>query len=118
MIRWLYLCLHIATHLTAAEVCSLQAVTHPARAEDRPLSETALSPAQGDTVTTGLRKVTDDMKTKNRGDRSGAVPAGASSSPNKPAAAVSRGASGAPRGPPRLALEGGRKWVVEHQVPT
>ncbi len=28
---------------------------------------------QGDNVTQGLRKVTDDMKTKNRADRSGAV---------------------------------------------
>ena len=73
--------------------------------------------AQGDTVTTGLRKVTDDMKTKNRGDRSGAVPAGASSSPNKAAAAAPRGAGAASRGPPRLELEGGRKWVVENQVP-
>jgi hypothetical protein len=32
---------------------------------------------QGEAVTTGLRKVTDDMKTKNRTDRSGAVPAAA-----------------------------------------
>ena len=29
---------------------------------------------QGDAVTSGLRKVTDDMKAKNRADRSGAVP--------------------------------------------
>ena len=28
---------------------------------------------QGDTVTQGLKKVTDDMKTKNRADRSGVV---------------------------------------------
>ena len=28
---------------------------------------------QGDTVTKGLKKVTDDMKTKNRADRSGVV---------------------------------------------
>jgi hypothetical protein len=57
------------------------------------------------------------MKTKNRGDRSGAVPAGASSSPNKTVAAAPRGAGAASRGPPRLELEGGRKWVVENQVP-
>jgi len=66
-------------------------------------------------VTGGLRKVTDDMKTKNRTDRSGAVPAAA----KPPAAAVptARAAGGAkPRGPPRLELEGGRKWVVENQV--
>jgi adenylyl cyclase-associated protein len=72
--------------------------------------------AQGNSVTTGLRKVTDDMKAKNRGDRSGAVPAGTASSPAKPAAAVARGAGAAARGPPRLELEGGRKWVVENQV--
>ena len=30
-------------------------------------------PLQGDTVTKGLKKVTDDMKTKNRADRTGAV---------------------------------------------
>ncbi len=32
---------------------------------------------QGEGVTSGLRKVTDDMKTKNRAERSGAVPASA-----------------------------------------
>jgi hypothetical protein len=35
--------------------------------------------AQGEGVTTGLRKVTDDMKSKNRADRSGVVPALSSS---------------------------------------
>lgn len=30
-------------------------------------------PLQGDTVTKGLKKVTDDMKTKNRADKLGAV---------------------------------------------
>lgn len=34
---------------------------------------------QGDNVTSGLKKVTDDMKTKNRTDRSGAVPSSAPS---------------------------------------
>ena len=33
---------------------------------------------QGGTVTSGLKKVTDDMKTKNRADRSGAVPSSTS----------------------------------------
>lgn len=35
---------------------------------------------QGDNVTTGLKKVTDDMKTKNRADRTGAVPSSAPTS--------------------------------------
>lgn len=51
---------------------------------------------QGTGVTSGLRKVTDDMKTKNRADRSGqvtATPAAAApkAAPAKPAAAASRG---------------------------
>lgn len=39
------------------------------------------------TFLAGLKKVTNDMKTKNRGDRSGAVPA--SSAPTEKASAVS-----------------------------
>jgi adenylyl cyclase-associated protein len=67
---------------------------------------------KGENVASGLRKVTDDMKAKNRTDRSGAVPATAA-----PAAASAPGRGGAaPLGTPRLACEGGRKWVVEHQV--
>lgn len=56
--------------------------------------------AQGTAVTSGLRKVTDDMKTKNRADRSGhvtAMPAAAAPKPAvKPAAAS--------RGPPRYTM--------------
>ena len=51
---------------------------------------------QGGAVTSGLRKVTDDMKSKNRTDRTGhvtAVPAAAKAPPAKAAAAA--------RGPPR-----------------
>lgn len=55
------------------------------------------------------------MKAKNRGDRTGAVPA-AAAAPAKPAAGAAGGAGTACRGPPRLELEGGRKWVVENQV--
>ena len=40
---------------------------------------------QGGTVTSGLKKVTDDMKTKNRADRSGAVPS-STSAPSAPTA--------------------------------
>jgi len=68
---------------------------------------------RGESVSVGLRKVTDDMKTKNRSDRSGAVLAG-----EAPAAAVATPVGGAakPSAPPRLACEGGRKWVVENQT--
>ncbi|KAL6517292.1 F-actin-capping protein subunit alpha [Orobanche minor] len=63
----------------------------------------------GKPVTAGLRKVTDDMKTKNRADRSGVVPVsekeGRTSSP-----AFSK------TGPPKLELQMGRKWVVENQI--
>eukprot|EP00241_Pyramimonas_parkeae_P000826 CAMPEP_0114264414 /NCGR_PEP_ID=MMETSP0058-20121206/23187_1 /TAXON_ID=36894 /ORGANISM="Pyramimonas parkeae, CCMP726" /LENGTH=580 /DNA_ID=CAMNT_0001381073 /DNA_START=115 /DNA_END=1857 /DNA_ORIENTATION=- len=70
---------------------------------------------QGEGVTSSLKKVTDDMKSKNRADRSGAVPATTS----KAAAAAP-----APSGPaaskavktPKCALENGRKWVIENQV--
>ncbi|WIA37219.1 hypothetical protein OEZ86_014170 [Tetradesmus obliquus] len=68
---------------------------------------------QGASVTSGLRRVTDDMKAKNRADRSGAVPAAVSSAGGarqQPAAAA------APTKPPRLVLEQERKWVVEWQV--
>eukprot|EP00891_Asterochloris_glomerata_P007916 jgi/Astpho2/7916/Aster-06394 len=66
----------------------------------------------GDNVTQGLRKVTDDMKTKNRADRSGAV------------SVATKPADGAPSGrapstsatPARVELEQGRKWCVEGQV--
>lgn len=59
----------------------------------------------------------DDMKTKNRADRGGAVPAAPSA-----AAAAGAGAAGPPKaaakaaGPPRVECEQGRKWVVENQV--
>ncbi|KAJ0077469.1 hypothetical protein Patl1_36396 [Pistacia atlantica] len=60
-------------------------------------------------VTAGLKKVTDDMKTKNRGDRAGIVAAGEkevrTSSP-----------SFSKVGPPKLELQMGRKWVVENQI--
>lgn len=53
---------------------------------------------QGTAVTSGLRKVTDDMKTKNRADRSGHVVAAtpAAKAPEK-AAAPAAGAKGPPR---------------------
>lgn len=69
---------------------------------------------KGEGVASGLRKVTDDMKAKNRADRTGAVPA-ADAKPGG-GGGGGRGASAAPGGPPKFALEGDRKWVVENQV--
>ncbi|XP_015892687.3 cyclase-associated protein 1 [Ziziphus jujuba] len=63
----------------------------------------------GNSVTSGLRKVTADMKTKNRADRTGIVSANEketrTSSP-----------SFSKTGPPKLELQMGRKWVVENQI--
>lgn len=53
----------------------------------------------------GLRKVTDDMKTKNRADRSGAVSAVEKETrTSKPAFSKT--------GPPKMELQMGRKWVL------
>ncbi|XAR72815.1 hypothetical protein NMG60_11019583 [Bertholletia excelsa] len=63
----------------------------------------------GKSVTAGLRKVTDDMKTKNRVDRTCVVGAtekeshGSSSSVSKTRT-------------PKLELQMGRKWIVENQI--
>ncbi|KAI3509578.1 hypothetical protein L1887_24956 [Cichorium endivia] len=61
-------------------------------------------------VTAGLRKVTDDMKTKNRTDRAGMVSAG-----EKPVQKSAR-KTAAKVGPPKFELVMGRKWVVENQI--
>ena len=63
---------------------------------------------QGAGVTAGLRKVTADMKAKNRApsDRSGKV--AAKTAPSAPAPAKAKG-------PAKLELQG-NKWVVENQV--
>ncbi|KAJ9537909.1 hypothetical protein OSB04_030642 [Centaurea solstitialis] len=60
-------------------------------------------------VTAGLRKVTDDMKTKNRADRAGFVSAG-----EKEVRATVPSVSKV--GPPKFELQMGRKWVVENQI--
>ncbi|KAJ6827121.1 cyclase-associated protein 1-like [Iris pallida] len=65
--------------------------------------------SSGKPVTAGLKKVTDDMKTKNRTDRSGVVTAAAKGSPTS-------SFSFSKTGPPKLELQMGRKWVVENQV--
>ncbi|CAA0807616.1 Cyclase-associated protein 1 [Striga hermonthica] len=65
--------------------------------------------SSGKPVTAGLRKVTDDMKTKNRADRSGMVTVSEKESrTNSPAFSKT--------GPPKLELQMGRKWVVENQI--
>ncbi|CAI5519329.1 unnamed protein product [Closterium sp. Naga37s-1] len=70
---------------------------------------------KGEAVTAGLRKVTADMKTKNRADRSGAVPASIGGS-KATSAGASATAKPAVVKPPKFELQQGRKWVVENQV--
>ncbi|KAK1439847.1 hypothetical protein QVD17_05669 [Tagetes erecta] len=60
-------------------------------------------------VTAGLKKVTDDMKTKNRTDRAGIVSSGEKEAPKSVPTA-------AKVGPPKFELVMGRKWVVENQI--
>ncbi|XP_009605961.1 cyclase-associated protein 1 [Nicotiana tabacum] len=63
----------------------------------------------GKPVTSGLRKVTDDMKAKNRADRTGVVNAGEKEA-HMSSPYISK------TGPAKLELQMGRKWVVENQV--
>ncbi|KAK1293411.1 hypothetical protein QJS10_CPB17g02178 [Acorus calamus] len=63
--------------------------------------------SSGKPVTSGLRKVTNDMKTKNRADRTGVV-GGIEKEGRSPAFSKA--------GPPKLELQMGRKWVVENQI--
>ena len=67
---------------------------------------------QGEAVTSGLRKVTDDMKTKNRTDRVGLVSDDAAKLSTKPTTGKPTPAA---TKTPTFALEG-KKWQVEHQV--
>lgn len=69
---------------------------------------------KGTAVTSGLKKVTDDMKAKNRAaeERTGTVPAGAVLL--KAAAPAPARASAGASAPARLECEQGRKWVVEN----
>ncbi|XP_022746922.1 cyclase-associated protein 1-like isoform X2 [Durio zibethinus] len=59
-------------------------------------------------VTAGLKKVSTDMKTKNRTDRTGIVSAGEKET-------HSSSSSSSKARPPKLELQMGRKWVVEDQ---
>jgi len=67
--------------------------------------------SKGTDVTGGLKKVTDDMKTKNRAasEKSSVVPA----APAKGAAASSGAKAAVPNKPAKTALEG-NKWTVEY----
>lgn len=65
---------------------------------------------KGDGVTTGLRHVTKDMKTKNQPKAEPLQPKSAPAPKAAPAAA-----SGKKTGTPKFALDG-NKWVVEYQV--
>ena len=73
---------------------------------------------QGEAITAGLRKVTDDMKAKNRADRSGFVSDGGVPSDKARESAGSGAAAGAAAAkaakPAKLALEG-KRWSIEHQ---
>ncbi|KAK9056745.1 hypothetical protein SSX86_024108 [Deinandra increscens subsp. villosa] len=60
-------------------------------------------------VTAGLKKVTDDMKSKNRKDKAGIVSSGQKEA-RKSVPSASQG------GPPKFELVMGRKWVVEYQI--
>ncbi|KAL5704585.1 F-actin-capping protein subunit alpha [Ranunculus cassubicifolius] len=61
-------------------------------------------------VSSGLRKVTDDMKAKNRKDRSGIV-GGTEKEIHSTSTSTSSKA-----GPAKMELQMGRKWVVEYQI--
>lgn len=66
---------------------------------------------KGEGVTAGLRKVTADMKAKNRADRTGLI----SETPAKPTGRLGKTAPAVPKQPPKLELQGS-KWVVEYQT--
>jgi len=66
---------------------------------------------KGIEVTSGLRKVTSDMKTKNRTDKSSVVPASAIKEKSTTAEKSSKQEASKP---PKLALEGS-KWLVSYQ---
>ncbi|XP_038990054.1 cyclase-associated protein 1-like isoform X3 [Phoenix dactylifera] len=63
----------------------------------------------GKTMTAGLRKVTDDMKTKNRTDRT--VDVGTTEKDSRASSF-----SFSKTGPPKLELQMGRKWAIENQI--
>lgn len=73
---------------------------------------------KGTAVTGGLKKVTDDMKTKNRSDRTGTVPSSTSTSGTNIGGNIKKTGSitttSASTLRPRFECEQGRKWVIEN----
>ncbi|KAH7292588.1 hypothetical protein KP509_29G076200 [Ceratopteris richardii] len=70
---------------------------------------------KGEAITSGLRKVTADMKTKNRADRMGVVPSTTGvkggEGDHAPASATMKKVA-----QPKFELQMERKWIVENQV--
>lgn len=69
---------------------------------------------QGEAVTSGLRKVTDDMKTKNRADRTGAVPANSASNKGNTATNGNLATATPARTKPPSKELVNRRWVIEY----
>lgn len=91
----------------------------PANLHDAPSSNANAPPdmtrvfgelSKGEDVTKGLKKVTADMKSKNRTDKSSVVPASAA----KPSSSSSAAKKDEPTKPPVFSLDG-VKWKIEHQ---
>ncbi|KAK9868352.1 hypothetical protein WJX84_003625 [Apatococcus fuscideae] len=70
---------------------------------------------KGEAVTSGLKKVTADMKTKNMANRNSTVPAREAPTPIPQSGPASLARSSS-KAKPRTELEQGRKWVVENHT--
>ncbi|KAF0900339.1 hypothetical protein E2562_030627 [Oryza meyeriana var. granulata] len=68
--------------------------------------------SSGKSMTQGLRTVTDDMKSKNRTDRTGVVATEGKEGKEAHKAAC----SSSTKSPAKLELQMGRKWIVEHHI--
>lgn len=68
---------------------------------------------RGEAVTAGLRKVTDDMKSKNRKERNSSE-AKVVSNEGKKSTSSHFSAQAQTKRPPRMECEQGRKWVIEN----
>jgi adenylyl cyclase-associated protein len=71
---------------------------------------------KGTAVTAGLKKVTDDMKSKNRADRTGTVPSNTTTGTTTNNTNKTPGSTAAAVLPPRFECEQGRKWIIENHV--
>lgn len=86
------------------------APTTPAKGAAVDTSALFASINKGEGITSGLKKVTADMKTKNRKDNTSLVPAETS----KKSEAAPKAAGAAKKGTPKIELQG-NKWIVEFQ---